>query len=671
MSQPKNNLNLQQSVLWSALTIILLFVSSVLFHQYKYAFHSDDAIKTVLGRLAYADGSLVPKNWVYANGDILLLSPYVFSILIYPLIGISYLSNAISTWIAYLFLVLAVYFSCQKIAGRPRAALISTIISAAGVSAANFEYVVAQGAYSMYAAVAVCTYAMVASCKFLDKNVGEAKKRVGISLFGFVISAWSCVSNPTRGVVTITLPVVMGWIAFIVFSGRAIGWARLFAEQYRSIASIIAGSVAGTLLFKYAIYPNILNYDAAAKFTFAPHTEILSHLSNTPTFWFEYFQIWGAWSSLSLVLRALQFAIWLVAGALIVLPIYTIVTFKKRSPSLTCLAWILLASYAITFSAMVTSPTLLSSPLDIRYVTFPVYGSICMFGIYADEFASRHKTYGKILLAGLIVVGLSSAQQWRNEYKPDSISSGNSSYTQRISLIKLLEANNVGTILTTYWNSHVITVLSNGSVDAYPVGIGSQLKPFAHHMPRRIFYGRAGAKQAVVLSEADLNSNTWRVVEYQLGKPYEKLSVGPFTAWIYNKNITERALQIGSEVDSAIQPSQVQVSLSQLSFEACHVDSGCRYQIDAVNIGHHVLGSVGFRPMRLGIHGVDSSGNIIIQDAGRADFPVALKPGDSAHIDVKLPKSSNPRVSGYRLCLLQEGVNWLCGRTQSQSSHLR
>lgn len=671
MTQSNKNSTLQNVALRSTLVVVVFFVSSVLFHQYQYAFHSDAAIKTVLGRLAYSDGSLVPGNWVYANGDILLLSPYIFSIFLYPFLGVSYAANATATWLAYVCLVLAVYYACRRISGNSRAALVSAIFSAAGISAANFEFVVAQGAYSMYAAVAVCVYAIIAPSKGSNDNFDKFKNSLGVSLFGFFISAWACISNPTRGIITITLPVVLGWFAFIIFSGNAGGRRKLLIRQYVSIVPIVVGSALGAALFKYVIFPKILNFDAAAKVGLASFSEILIHLRNIPAYWLEYFQIWGGWKSLSAGLRALQLATWLIASTFVFLPIYTIITSKQRSQSLTCLAWMLLTSYAITFSAMIISPTLLSSPLDMRYVAFPTYGAVCMLGIYVDEFASRHEAYGKFILAFLVVVGIASAQQWRNEYGKDFVSSGDSSYTRRMSLIKLLQVNGVGTILTTYWNSHVITVLSSGSVDAYPVGIGSQLKPFAHHMPRRVFYGSAGTKEAVVLSSAYSGSSSWHAVEYQLGTPYEKLSLGPFTVWIYDKDIVESVLQIGNEIDSAVQPSQVQISLSGASLSACNNDDGCHYQINIANVGRHVLSSVGFRPMRIGVHGVDEKGNVVVQDAGRADFPMALKPGQSTRIDLALPKSRDPAVSGYRLCLLQEGVSWLCDRTQSQFGHIR
>jgi len=551
-------------------------------------------------------------------------------------------------------------------AGSSRAALIAAIISAAGISAANFEFVIAQGAYSMYAAVAVCIYALATPPKPPVNGSNKAKSIAILLLCGFIAALWASISNPTRGVVTITLPVMLGWAAFMLFSARKNDWKALCAPHYKVIISIFAGSVTGYLLYKYEIYPKILNFDAAAKIGIAPKSEIFEHLSKMPSAWFEYFQLWGSWTSLSASLRVLQFSVWLIALALILLPLYTIFSSKRHSQSLTCLAWLLLASYAISFSAMAVSPTLFSSALDMRYATFPMYGAVCMLAIYVDEFASRHSAYGKVMLACVIVVGISSAQLWRSEYNPDAVSSGDVSYRQRTSLIKLLEANNVGTILTTYWNSHVLTVLSDGTVDAYPVGIGSQLTPFAHHMPRHIFYGSAGTKQAVVLNGADSNTNAWSTIEYQLGKPYEKISVGPFTAWIYDRDITEAVLQTGSEIDSPIPPDQLKVGLSETNLASCHSDDGCRYQIDAANIGHHVLSSVGFRPMRLGITGVDKSGAVIIQDVGRADFPAALKPGDSALIEFTVPVSRDPRVSAYRLCLLQEGVNWLCDHTQNQ-----
>ena len=672
METLKRNAARKHPILLFALFIVLLCVSVTLYKQYRYAFHSDDAIKTVLSRLALFDGSLVPKNWVYANGDTFLLSPYIFSILVYPIFGISYLSNAAASWLAYLCLALAIYFATKKIgAGSSRSALVSTIISAAGISAANFEFVIAQGAYSMYAAIAVCIYALATPTQLPISGNDKTKSTTILLLCGFLAALWASISNPTRGVVTITLPVILGWAAFMLFSVRNSDRKAFFLSHYKVIVSIFVGSITGCLLYKYEIYPKILNFDAAAKIGIAPKSEIIAHLEKMPSAWFEYFLLWGSWGSLSLPIQALQVSVWLIAFALVFLPIYTILSFKRHSQSLTCLAWLILASYAVSFSAMIASPTLFSSALDMRYTTFPMYGAVCLLAIYVDEFASRHSTYGKTMLACVVLVGISSAQLWRSEYKPDAVSSGGVSYTQHVSLITLLKANNVGTILTTYWHSHVLTVLSDGAVDAYPVGIGTRLTPFAHHMPRHIFYGPAGTKQAVVLNGPDSNANAWSTIEHQLGRPYEKISVGPFTVWIYNKDITETVLQTGSEIDSAIPSSQLEISLSEINVAACHSDNGCLYQIDAVNIGHHVLSSVGFRPMRLGIHGIDNSGNIIVQDAGRADFPVALKPGDSTRIDLTLSRSSDPRVSGYRLCLLQEGVNWLCDHTQSQSGHGR
>ena len=659
-------------ILLFALFIVFLCISATLYEQYRYAFHSDDAIKTVLSRLALFDGSLVPKNWVYANGDTFLLSAYIFSVLVYPIFGMSYLSNVVASWLAYLCLTLTVYFATKKIAsGKSRAALVSTIISAAGISAANFEFVIAQGAYSMYAAIAVCIYALATPLQLSTGDHNKTRSTTMLVLCGFLAALWASISNPTRGIVTITLPVILGWAAFMLFSVRSSDRKALCMSHCKTIASIFAGSITGYLLYKYGIYPKILNFNAAAKLGVAPKPEIIVHLQKIPSAWFEYFQLWGTWGSLSLPIRVLQGFVWLIAFALVFLPIYTILSFKRHSRSLTCLAWFILASYAISFSAMAISPTLFSSALDMRYATFPIYGGVCMLGIYVDEFASRHGTYGKAIIACLVLVGISSAQLWRNEYRPNAISSGGVSYAQHVSLISLLKANNVGTILTTYWHSHVLTVLSDGAVDAYPIGIATQLTPFAHHMPRHIFYGSAGGRQAVVLNGSDSNANTWSIVEHQLGRPYEKIAIGPFKVWIYDKDITETVLQTGSEIDSAIPSSQLGVSLSQVNVAPCHSKNGCLYQIDAVNIGHHVLSSVGFRPMRLGIHGVDDNGKIVIQDAGRADFPVALKPGDSVLINLNLQKSNDPRVSRYSLCLLQEGVNWLCDRTQSQSRNSR
>ena len=648
-------------LLLTCLIATLFYITGTLFGSYAYAFHSDDAVKTVLARLSIDDGKLVSHEWVYANGDFFIISPYIFSVILYPWLGISYFANAMASWLAYIFLLASVYGACRLVApNRPRGAIIATVLTAGGLSAANFEFVIAQGAYSMYAAMALCLFSLASAGSL--KN--DRKNFIITLALAAIAASLVCVSNSTRGVITIVGPLIIGWGACTLITPKPTLRRRILRLHSPLIYAIAVGAIIGTLVYKYALLPHVLNYEAAARVGLASTSEMWQHCIDLPKAWFEYFQISSSWHTLSLAFRVLQSAIWLIAGALILSPLCILLTPTRHARGIFTLSWIVLVCYGVSFSAMVVSPHLFSSMLDMRYATFPIYGSACIVALSVDGFALRWPRIGSILLLVLAFISVSVAAVRHTEYRPGAPGADSgSSYAQRMALIKALEADNVGTILAPYWNSHVLTVLSDGKVDGYPVSVDTMLHPFAHHMPRRVFHGPAGTKQAVVLSGAEASPQAWQAVEYQLGAPYERLTVGPYSAWIYNRDITQAVLETGQEIDLPISENLLDVRLSRTILRPCAGTTACTATIDVTNLGRHVLASVGFLPLRLAMHGIDGKGEIILQDAGRADFPTAIEQGSTKRVVLSLPASTDPRVAAYQICLLQERVAWLCANT--------
>ncbi|MEO9228662.1 MAG: hypothetical protein ABI216_06915 [Devosia sp.] len=653
-------LDLHRLYLWSCLAGAFFCVSFALFHQYQFTFHSDAAIKTVLARLSVHDGRLLPSNWVFANGDLFLASPYIFSIIIYPWLGISYLANAMASWLAYLYLSFAVYGTCRLVAPtQPRAALAAAALTAGGLSAANFEFTIAQGGYSIIVALALCVSAL-ASTRLTTTG---GKKYVTLSL-AFVAAVMVCAGNSVRGNVTVMIPVLSGWLVSMLATSAPNIRERIRRLYNPTIFSIILGLIIGNTIYKLWLLPNALNYEAAARIAIATKSEMWGHFLNLPQAWFGYFRIWGPWESLTSSLRLLQCLTWLIAFASVFAPIWVISTPRYHEQPIVTLSWIVLAGYGVCFSALIVSSVLFTGSAEIRYATFPIYGSIILISVLVDRLAKTHQRDGKVLFLVLGLVSVLTSSMWHMESNLSIADPSGINYTQRMSLIRSLETNGVGTVLTTYWNSHVLTVLSNGEIDGYPVGL-DPLYPFAHHMPRHIFYGSAGTRQAVAFTSSEADPQVWTAIKYQLGDPIRKLVDGPFNIWVYDRDIAQAVLETGHEVDAAIPKDQLEVLLSKSDFAACISDTPCQTWITVTNTGTHALASVGSLPLRLGIHGVDSNGSIIIQDEGRADFPGIIESGAAARVRLVLPPMSDPRATSYQVCLLQEGVAWLCDHTHA------
>ena len=61
--------------------------------------HSDSSIKSILASMALDQGRLLPIGWTFANGDLLTMTPYLFSLPLTWLFGMGLASNAWATWL--------------------------------------------------------------------------------------------------------------------------------------------------------------------------------------------------------------------------------------------------------------------------------------------------------------------------------------------------------------------------------------------------------------------------------------------------------------------------------------------------------------------------------------------------------------------------------------------
>lgn len=62
--------------------------------------------------------------------------------------------------------------------------------------------------------------------------------------------------------------------------------------------------------------------------------------------------------------------------------------------------------------------------------------------------------------------------------------------------------------------------------------------------------------------------------------------------------------------------------------------------------------------MSLGNHWLDHSGNMIINDDGRAALPNHLRPGEQADLNIVVNAPKTPGDYLLELDMLQEGVSW-------------
>lgn len=633
---------------WVLLVATVAYVTLFLFVDYRGLLHSDAALKSVLADVALHEGRGLPHGWTFANGDLLTLTPYVLLLALTPLMGLGYPSNAAASWLCYLLLLLGAAFLMRRMMPGRRDLLVACLVLVGcALGAANLEFLVSQGAYSLYAACALPLFALMIS--------NDVSRRGLFAIAG--LSMLLASANPTRALAMVYLPLLASLPVAAVLPGVG-RWRNLRdLANARSIA-LAVGAALGAAAYYSWLLPSVSNYDAAARISLATPRRMLEAAANLPGDWFEYFRIAGPWVELGAGMRALQLFCWTVAAGILVAP-----ALMLRSGNLQHrrLAWLFYALLGSGIAPMVLFNGLYFSSTEIRYCTLAILVGTVGLLIAIDRIGSRSPAALASVLLLMMVGGTITAMAWQGLGKPGNPDVHGVSLVDREALIEQLRKRHVGTGMATYWNSHVLTVLSGGGVIVHPIAYGDRLSAFAHHVPHAPLEGKFGPRQAVVLTQPEFAVDQGAAVVRQLGAAEETFDVGPFHVLVYAAPVTDAVFGEGNRFDAPADPATVALDTGAARVEACSPGSRCTIKLHLRNVGQATLASSGDFPMRIGLQGLDARGNVV-GDVGRIEFPLPLEPG--AEVDAQATLANLPDgVTAVKPCLVQEMVSWLCART--------
>lgn len=634
-------------------------VSMTLFGDYRYTFHSDGALKTILARQAWSEGHVIPREWVYANGDLFFIGPQIFSELLYPATGLTYLNNALADWLAYIGLVLAALVAGRAVLGHWRGAWLSAALVASGLCAASFEFTVAQGAYSMWAALSLLLSAAAAvAARSLGKTNRQSWKWLACAA---TLGLLGAMCNPARGVISIVFPIAGGWFVYGLLRGEGGVRDRLRGTLHPIMVAMLGGAVLGLVVNRYAIMPHIHNFNAAARLGLSTPADMWKHVTMLPYAWFDYLRIGVEWPLLPPWRRLVQACLWILAVAMAVSPVAIVSRARRHAPSVVAFAWVTIAMYGVAMAALVVAPSLFLGTGELRYLTFAMMNSLVT--VVAVVLPPSIPGSGRRTLAtvtALFAVALSA--QWSIERDMDAKGLGGS-YRDRLALAALLEREHIGAFASTYWYSHVVTVLSGGSVEGYPVSIAPRFGPFAHHMPRYLHQGTSGSRQAIVLDASEATPEVLERIESTVGKPVNRYSEAGFVVLAYDTDVLTTVIKGLPGFDSPVDADSLDVGIWPASVAPC---ANCGVRVRVANHGTGKLTSDGSLPLMIGAFAEDAGGHRLPAE-GRGYFQAVVPPGGTADVDVRIPASLPAGTARIRICLLQETVAWHCEQTHAEA----
>jgi len=494
--------------------------------------HSDTAVKSVLALQAVWQGRLLPEAWTYSNGDLLTVNPYLFALPLTWLFGVNLTSNAVAGWMGYAAMVLAAGCLIRRVAAVPlrddAGGLVALALVASTLSVASFEFIVRQGAYSVYAAAVLLLLWAVLSR-------GDRRN----SALACVLAALLASSNPTRAATLVFAPVLLALLADAISPSRSAAdasrWQGLVS---RTVAGMLVGALLGSLAYHFLLMPRLDNYLAAANVGLPTRESVSVALARIVPDAMAYAAAGPQWPLASPGQRLFQLAIWALWLAALLVP--CAILLQRGMPALQRrLAWTGAAMFCAGVLPLIFANGLYTSRSEFRYASLGVLVAWILLGTTLGRRVAERRTGSGILLAGAALLAMSSALAW-NVNRPLRNPSYEGMAQQSPAIVDYLRQARAGTAAATYWNSHVLSVLSDAGVLVNPINpTGQGFARYPSLAPLRPLRGGFGPRHAVILTQEETASASGMALQQQLGEPLRRETFGPFVVSVYETPVVD------------------------------------------------------------------------------------------------------------------------------------
>jgi hypothetical protein len=645
------------AVLLLSLMGVVALVGAYLFGPARFWFSSDDAVHCLMAEVAVRQGRYLPKDWVVVNGDLPILPPYL---LVYPILGLSYAAHALSALLTYLFLLASLAAFCQRVYRDLETTLITTVLVGSGLSALTLEFLIAQGgAYATLPAFSLCLFGLG-----LEHAPTARADRVLRVILVALTALLLTVTNPLRAFILTLAPLAVTSLATRLAHRRSETGRAPLADGFWGFGLPAGiGAWGGTWLHDAVLLPMVTNVDAVATTGMAPLSQIAERLRSLPGAWLSFLQPLadrrpGSAFESGLCLGGGLLALGLVAGVA-----FDLGRPRKLEREAYRVVWLAASCIVLPLCALVVSSSLRQGTLEIRYAILGIVLAVPVTVSATRRALARHPSVRALAMVAMAGFSVALAAQWHSpRHSPDYLVAA---YRERQALLETLARHEVGRVLATHWNAYVLSVLSRGALQAFPVVVTEG------GVARQIYFSYLGTDldspergSAIALADSEVGSAAvWAALRMQFGPPRLKARSGSFRLWIYDSARLHWVLGAGPRIDTVVPESRLGLEVESKNLgRACVDAAGCAVRLSVKNTGQETLSSRGDRPLLIGVQALDRAGDVRLAEVARASFESTLASGESADIVLLLPRALDSEVASYRVCLLQEPATWLCPR---------
>ncbi|MEO7734510.1 MAG: hypothetical protein ABIY55_26375 [Kofleriaceae bacterium] len=165
---------------------------------------SDATVPALLAARTLHNGVPIATDWYYANGDVWVIAPQLFAILPVALLGIGQLSLWLSIVVGFALELVVLVRAYAGLAGSRWLGGLAAVVTLAAWSPLHIRFVYIQLAYGFGAVLYLVVFAVFATCAVAPATAW--RRLLGVALLVLAIA----VQNPTRGLVFVLAPLVIG-----------------------------------------------------------------------------------------------------------------------------------------------------------------------------------------------------------------------------------------------------------------------------------------------------------------------------------------------------------------------------------------------------------------------------------------------------------------------------
>jgi len=538
MKNKKRIININENnilIFMCMISFWLLYIT--IFHLSVLHFHSDYATSNLLAREQIIDKSLLPRDWYYANNEIMLFFINLPIIVMNFFMEDQLLMRSISLLLFASLTLLSIVFFTKKVYKNDMW-LISVPIIFCGISAGYSEFVFEQGAY-----MPMMTILFIAVALFIG-NIGEKFKLLNLkNTFLFGITVIIQIASSLRFIQLLIIPLICS--VFLVYYFENLSNSDHEVLNYIKypviqIGIILGISILGVMLFfiiKKGV--NVVSGSMGGISFVGWGNELIEHfgyifqgflylIGCEPNV--KLFSILGVVNGLKIIYAIFIFAI---------LPIMAIKNYPNESIQVKVFTVFVILHVLLNIFLLLSLNGLWVNIDSSRYFI----SSSTLLIILSSHFMYGYLKRKNFFIKGLIILFLLCFILASGLQVIDRARDYEERKADKTAVVNYLKDNNLTHGYASYWNAGVNTVLSNFDIEINAVsGFEDSITPFYWLTSGRWYREDYYSGESFILldnvenEEFLLNIN----LHSKLGQPAQVLEFDGYHIYVYDFNIAEK-----------------------------------------------------------------------------------------------------------------------------------